>query len=405
MTDTDLSNPPLIGLAQLMRRAYNGEDLAPLGTTLIQRAETQADANTLMDLSTLLQLRGNRDLALQVQLDALALQQLYHPPTTGNADSLKLCALMVAGDLMANSPLEFLLEQAEITLILAYPNAHQPLLSQLPAHDLLFVAVAQSDDNMPLLNYLADELNTWHKPVLNRPERIALLSRDQSCRLFTALPGIVMPVTARLTRQQLMPVSQAIIPLDKLLADTDYPIIIRPVDSHAGHGLEKIHTVHELDDYLQIHHEAEFYVSPFVDYRGADGLFRKYRIVLIAGRPFLCHLGISEHWMIHYLNAGMEQSSEKRAEEAFAMTAFDSEFAQKHQLALRGIDETMGLDYVGIDCGETPEGELLIFEVDSCMIVHALDSMALFPYKQPQMHKIFTAFQQLLMHTAHREAH
>lgn len=405
MSDTDLSKPALIGLAQLMRWAYNGDDLAPLGTALIQRAETQADANTLMDLSTLLQLRGHRDLALQVQLDALALQQVYLPPTAGKTDSLKLCTLMVAGDLMSNSPLEFLLEQAEIALILAYPNAHQPLLSQLPAHDLLFVAVAQSDDNMPLLNYLADELKTWHKPVLNRPERIALLSRDQSCRLFTDLPGIVMPVTLRIARQHLMPISQSVVPLDKLLANVRYPIIIRPVDSHAGHGLEKIHTAHELDNYLQIHQEPEFYLSPFIDYRGVDGLFRKYRIVLIAGRPFLCHLGISEHWMIHYLNAGMEQSSEKRAEEASVMTAFDTNFAQKHRIALRGIHETIGLDYVGIDCGETPEGELLIFEVDSCMIVHALDSEDLFPYKQPQMHKIFTAFQQLLMPTAQREAH
>jgi len=236
---------PLIGLAQLMRMAYNGEDLAPLGNQLIQRAETQADGNTLMDLSTLLQLRGNRDLALQMQLDALALQQIYSPPTAGNAHSLQLCVLMVAGDLMANSPLEFLLEQIDVTLLLCYPNEHRSLLSQLPAHDLLFVAVAQSDDNMSLLNYLADELATWHKPVLNRPERIALLSRDQSCRLFKSLAGINMPVTIRVNREHLIAISQSVVPLERLLTDTYYPIIVRPVDSHAGHGLEKFipHTI------------------------------------------------------------------------------------------------------------------------------------------------------------------
>ena len=131
-------------------------------------------------------------------------------------------------------------------------------------------------------------------------------------------------------------------------------------------------------------------------------MFRKYRIVLIEGRPFICHLGISEHWMIHYLNAGMTESAEKRAEEARVMAAFDTGFAAKHSDALRGINERIGLDYLGIDCGETTDGKLLIFEVDSCMIVHALDPVEMFPYKQTQMRKLFAAFRQMLLNATQR---
>jgi hypothetical protein len=57
----------------------------------------------------------------------------------------------------------------------------------------------------------------------------------------------------------------------------------------------------------------------------------------------------------------------------------------------------MGLDYLGIDCGETSTGELLIFEVDSNMIVHAMDTAEVFPYKQPQMQKVFAAFRTMLI--------
>ena len=32
--------------------------------------------------------------------------------------------------------------------------------------------------------------------------------------------------------------------------------------------------------------EAAFFISPFVDYSGDDGLFRKYRITFIDGQPF-----------------------------------------------------------------------------------------------------------------------
>ena len=148
--------------------------------------------------------------------------------------------------------------------------------------------------------------------------------------------------------------------------------------------------------------QDEFYISRFVDYRGEDGLFRKYRIVLIEGRPFICHMAISSHWMIHYLNAGMTESAEKRAEEARFMANFDEEFALRHADAFRAIYERMGLDYLGIDCGETADGSLLIFEVDSNMVVHALDPVDIFPYKQPQMRKVFAAFRQMLINAMKR---
>jgi glutathione synthase/RimK-type ligase-like ATP-grasp enzyme len=101
--------------------------------------------------------------------------------------------------------------------------------------------------------------------------------------------------------------------------------------------------------------------------------------------------------MIHYLNAGMANSADKRAEEEQFMADFDSGFALRHAAAFAQINARMGLDYVGLDCAESSDGRLLIFEVDSCMIVHAVDSVELYPYKQPQMQKIFTAFRQMLL--------
>ena len=405
MTINDLQRAtptPLIGLAKLMRLAFSGVDLAPLGAQLIEHAGTDTSANTLMDLSTVLQLRGNRDLALLTQSEAIGSQQIYTPPTTSGSINIRVCAVMSSGDLMANTPLEFLLEDSDVALNLVYVTENQPLPAQLPEHDILFVAIAQSDQNMPLLKELNTALVSWPHPVLNQPARIALLSRNQACELLKAVPGVIMPTTLRMARQILEYISHRVASIGNYLEDGDYPIIVRPVDSHAGHGLNKIVDAEALDNYLQIHTDSEFYVSRFVDYRGHDGLFRKYRIVLIEGRPFICHLGISEHWMIHYLNAGMTENSDKRAEEADVMAAFDTGFAAKHRDAFRGIYERIGLDYLGIDCGETADGQLLIFEVDSCMIVHALDSVVLFPYKQPQMRKVFAAFRQMLINTQQR---
>ena len=400
----DTTPTPLIGLAKLMRMAYSGVDLAPLGAQLIEHAETGTSANTLMDLSTVLQLRGNHDLALLMQTEAIDSRQIYTPPTASGQVNIRVCAVMSSGDLMANTPLEFLLENSDVALNLVYVTKDRPLPAQLPDHDVLFVAIAQSDHNMPLLKEMDTAIASWQRPVLNQAARIALLSRNQAPELLKSVPGVMMPATVRMDRQILEQISRDVAPLSRYLEDGDYPIIVRPVDSHAGQGLDKIVDAEALDNYLQIRMDSEFYVSQFVDYRGHDGLFRKYRVVLIEGSPFICHLGISEHWMIHYLNAGMAESANKRAEEAVVMAAFDTGFAAKHAEAFRVINERIGLDYLGIDCGETPDGQLLIFEVDSCMIVHALDSVELFPYKQAQMRKVFAAFRQMLLNAIRRES-
>jgi hypothetical protein len=142
-------------------------------------------------------------------------------------------------------------------------------------------------------------------------------------------------------------------------------------------------------------------VTTFVDYRSRDGLFRKARIAIIEGRPFVCHMAISQHWMIHYLNADMRNDAARRAEEARFMANFDGDFGMRHAAAFRSIAERTGLEYLPIDCAETQDGKLLVFEVGTAMIVHSMDPPDLFPYKRPQMDKVFKAFQAML-HSAAR---
>lgn len=399
---TNEPNNSLLGLVKLMRMAYSGSDLAPLGTQLIERAETDTSGHALMDLSTVLQLRGNRDLALAMQAQAIKLQQIYSPPTATGPAKIRLLAIMGAGDLMANTPIEFLLENSDIALDIVYVTQSLPLPVNLPDHDALFVAIAQSDQNTPLLKEIDAAIASWPRPVLNRPDRIALMARDEACSLLKNVPGVDMPITVRIARQTLELAVHGDLALTDILEDGDFPIIVRPVGSHAGKDLSKIDNPAALADCLQDMPDDEFYVSRFVDYRGQDGLFRKYRIVLIEGKPFVCHLGISDNWIIHYLNAGMADSAEKRAEEERFMLDFDSHFACKHAEAFRAINERVGLDYLGIDCGETADGKLLIFEIDSSMIVHAIDPVDVFPYKQPQMNKIFSAFRQMLLNAMQR---
>jgi glutathione synthase/RimK-type ligase-like ATP-grasp enzyme len=411
-TDTSTFSPannagqqPLIGLAKLMRMSVAGIDLAQLGSQLVARAGAgggAVDANAYMDLSTILILRGEHELAMGMQAQALALQQIYTPPTAAGPSAIRLLALMGPGDLMANTPLELIVENLDVALNMFYVSPELPLPPSLPDHDVLFVSIGESDVNLPLLKEIENAIKSWPRPVLNTPDRIALLARDSVCALLKSAPGVDIPDTVRISRQALEQVGRNELSVTAELSDGKFPLIIRPVDSHAGNGLAKLDSPEAIANYLATMKEHEFYISRFVDYSGEDGQFRKYRIVLIEGRPFVCHMAISSHWMIHYLNAGMLESAEKRAEEERCMVNFDEDFAIRHQAAFQAIYERMGLDYLGIDCGVTAEGKLLIFEVDGSMVIHAIDPVDLFPYKQPQMNKVFAAFREMLVNAMKR---
>lgn len=379
----------LIGLSKLMKMAFDGVDLAPTGAALIKRVEKNPqDAEALMDLSTVLQLKFQPDVALDVQAQALAIKTLYHMPASGKTGT-RLLAIMAPGDLMTNAPLEFLVEGRDISLHMLYVAPGLATPPSLPEHDLLFVAVGESDRNRPILRELIDVLESWPRPVLNRPAGILDTSREAAPSRLGSVPGVVMSDSIRIDRH-------ALEVLEGPVADMPFPIIARPIDSHAGRGLARIDGPEAMSAYLNEISGQEFHIARFIDYRSPDGFYRKYRIVLIDGRPYACHMGISEHWMIHYANAGMTESIEKREEEARFMADFDSGFALRHHDALKEIIERLGLDYLILDCAETVDGKLLIFEIDTGAVIHAMDPVDVFPYKAPQMNRIFSAFRDML---------
>ncbi len=88
----------------------------------------------------------------------------------------------------------------------------------------------------------------------------------------------------------------------------------------------------------------------------------------------------------------MTEHAQRRDEEASWMADFETVTCQRMHAAFAEVQARIGLDYFAIDCAELPDGRLLLFEADVAMIVHALDSTELFPYKKPAMDRLFAAF-------------
>jgi hypothetical protein len=73
-------------------------------------------------------------------------------------------------------------------------------------------------------------------------------------------------------------------------------------------------------------------------------------------------------------------------------------FNSGHYQALRAIQQRIGLEYFGIDCGLDRSGNLVVFEVNASMLVHERNED--FPYKGPFVVRIKQAFDAMLQKLA-----
>jgi hypothetical protein len=87
----------------------------------------------------------------------------------------------------------------------------------------------------------------------------------------------------------------------------------------------------------------------------------------------------------------------QQEEEAF-LNHPTSVFTPANYAALHAIQRRIGLEYFGIDCGLDRSGNIVVFEVNASMLVHAQNQD--FPYKTPAVERIKLAFDAMLRRLA-----
>jgi hypothetical protein len=256
-----------------------------------------------------------------------------------------------------------------------------------------------SQNNRTLLETLCKWAPHWPRPLLNPPGLIAFCEREKAYQTLKDVPGLVMVRQIKMSRQTLT--GKPLNSTDSVVLPLPFPFTLRPSEMHAGEGFEKISNPRELDLYLAQHPQAAFYLAPFLNLQNPDGLYRKFRVALIQGTPYVSHLAISEHWVVHYKSAQMELNETKKQEEMRFMQEFEPRIAQPFESIFKEIYRLIPLHYLVLDCGLTHLGELIIFEIDNSAWVHNTDSEELFPYKNTVMQKTLDAFEHMLRQHAH----
>ena len=103
---------------------------------------------------------------MKLQQLALQLRRCY-ARAHGSGDGLKVLAFVAEGDFMANTPIDFLMEGSNAVLTLYYIDGQTPDLRDVPEHDVAFIAVGESEANVPVLANLERLLEGWRGPIMN----------------------------------------------------------------------------------------------------------------------------------------------------------------------------------------------------------------------------------------------
>jgi hypothetical protein len=244
----------------------------------------------------------------------------------------------------------------------------------------------QADALLPLAADLVDRLG---RPIINEPRKIQLTARDTVAGLLQGIPDCRVPKVWR----QKTGADSALASVRAALPPS-CPILVRPVGTHGGDDLEKIDGAAELAVRLARPTDTDRYLIEYIDYRSPDGYFRKYRFIFVDGQILPYHLAIANDWKVHHDSTDMADHRWMQQEEEAFLGDPAAVFNAGHYQVLRAIQQRIGLEYFGVDCGLDRAGNLVVFEANASMLVH--DDNAEFSYKTPFVHRIKVAFDAML---------
>ncbi len=184
-------------------------------------------------------------------------------------------------------------------------------------------------------------------PAINDPAAVRETRRSAVAERLGGIAGVIAPRTVLLPRHALA---------GELAARAyRYPLLLRAPGFHMGENFELIAAPAELDGAIERLPGDDLYAIEFLDARGADGKFRKLRMLFVDGGLYPVHLAISPRWNVHYFSADMRDVPEHRAEEARFLA--DPRAGLGHAYAALDVRDALGLDYGGIDFGRSAAGE------------------------------------------------
>jgi hypothetical protein len=207
-------------------------------------------------------------------------------------------------------------------------------------------------------------------PLVNPPAAVAATTRPLIARRLAHQAGVRAP-HCTLYRPGTLTLPEHI-----AAHGHRYPVLLRPPGKHGSVGLVRADDADEAGD--QAGRLPTCTVTDFVDFRSADGLWRKFRLVYAGDRLFRRHVLTGPEWnLTRAARAFMAEHPHLVAEEQewinrpVTLDSGSVEARVMHQF------RALQLDFGVIDCALPADGDLVVFEINACVqLTNRLDAQA-----------------------------
>lgn len=353
-----------------------------LGSLLLERGEL-ADAKTQFE--TALRLApASRDAhqGLARVLGALGQQEAcdFHwrksfdgqaiatRPYRGTGAAIPVLLLVSAKG--GNIPVRSFLDDRIFAVTTLYVEYYRADLA-LPDCPVVFNAIGDAE-LCPVALDVAERIAARTKaPVINPPARVRRTDRVANASRLSRIPNVCTPAARLLRRPEIE------------ASDISFPVLLRSPGFHAGQNFMKVEDRRGLHEALEVLPGDDLLSIDYIDTRGPDGLFRKYRAMSLGGRLFPIHLAISRDWKVHYFTSEMASNAAFRAEEERFLADMALVLGASAVAALERVGAALGLDYAGIDFTIHRDGSVLVFEANATMVINPPPPEALWDYRRP----------------------
>jgi tetratricopeptide (TPR) repeat protein len=326
-------------------------------------------------------------------------KSVFKNPYRGTAQPIPV--ILLVSSTGGNTPIEKLLDDSIFETHVVVADFFD-LKDPLPEHRLIVNGIGDVDVSQEAL--IAAEALLAHSsaPVLNHPAAVRATGRCENAARLRDLPGVVAPATQMFAYSLLASADGAPALVEHGFT---FPILLRVPGFHMGEHFVDVQSAEALADAVAGlpgagRSNAQLLAIQYLDARGSDGSFRKYRVMMIDGQLYPLHLAIAPQWKIHYFSADMADKPDHRGEEAEFLGNMPHFLGPKAMHALEQVQAALGLDYAGVDFGLGPNGEVLLFEANATMVVQHPDPGEHWDYRRPAVDRIHAAVRNMLLKRA-----
>jgi Flp pilus assembly protein TadD len=376
-----------INLGQVLLHKNALEAARKQFTAALHLQPDQAEAH--QGLASCFSREGDEERAAWHRMQGFGRKPITTLPYRGQGHPIPLLILATAQE--GNVPWRFLMDRNRFhSTILAMEHVDPNL--PLPPHALIFNAIGDADRCVEGLQRAQQFAARSKAPLINPPHRVLRTGRQDHAQRLAGIAGLTVPRIMTLTSSGAAEIARE---LER--SGFRFPLLLRTPGFHGGHFFVRVESREFLEQALNELPGKQVLAIEWLDARGPDGLYRKFRMMRIGGQLLPIHLALSTQWKVHYFSSDMAKDVAYRAEEAAFLDDPAGFLGAPAMATLTALGEAIDLDYFGMDFCLAANGNILLFEANATMVLQPPTNEPLWDYRRAATERALQATRRLFI--------